>query len=146
MVLQVEAIVIRWLNVLDMVQLAPQIDVKSTMFYRLPALAEVRTGSVNTQADDASFLNQPTAFHEESLGLCSNIISGRLMSKKRFHTLQLPPQPQGSEGSLYHGQRPELRRLSQDLKSPKHNLNLRNGDKVQHDPTSMSILRILSQI
>ena len=77
MVLQVEAIVIRWLNVLDMVQLAPQIDVKSTMFYRLPALAEVRAGSVNTQADDASLLNQPAAFHEESsLGLCSNIISG----------------------------------------------------------------------
>ena len=80
MVLQVEAIVIRWLNVLDMVQLAPQIDVKSTMFYRLPALAEVRTGSVNSQADEASLLNQPTAFHEESsLGLCSNIIFRKVL-------------------------------------------------------------------
>ena len=68
------------------------------------------------------------------------------MSKKRFHTLQLPRQPLGSEGSLYHGEKPEPRRLSQDLKSPKHNLNLRDSDKIQLDPTSMSILRILSQI
>ena len=112
-----------------------------------PALAEVRTGSVNTQASDASLLNQPSAFHEEPyLGLCSNIISGSLtlvtllrkdvtpcglpalrnavlqmnilMSKKRFHTLQLPPRPLGSEGSLYHGEKPESRRLCQDLRLP----------------------------
>ena len=90
--IQVQAIVIRWLNVLGMVQLAPQINVNNVLQCS-PALTEVRTGSVNTKADDASLLNQPSAFHEEpSLGLCSNIISGRFFNtcnfvKKKCHAL-----------------------------------------------------------
>ena len=53
-----------------MVEHAPQIDFKFAIFFSPPALTEVRTGSVNAQANDASLLNQPSAFHEEpSLGL-----------------------------------------------------------------------------
>ena len=58
-----------------MVEHAPQIDFKFAIFFSPPALTEVRTGSVNAQANDASLLNQPSAFHEEpSLGLCPHII------------------------------------------------------------------------
>ena len=133
-----------------------------------PALTEVRTGSFNTKASDASLLNQPTVFHEEpSLGLCSNIISERffyicnfvrkmshlmvlqidiLMSKKKISHLAASSPTPGKWRFSVSWWETWIKKIVSRFKITNHNLNLRDGEKIQHDPTSMSILRILSQI